>query len=56
MMTSESSSPFDFLPDEIVLRIIKESVPITTSWVQPYDNDFLLDVIAKISQRFRDGT
>ena len=47
----DSSSPFDLLPDEIVLKIIKlASVP--SSWTGPSKHDFLLDIIGMVSPRF----
>ena len=47
-------SPFDCLPDELVLRIVKTAAlrPYCYSYKPAnYDHDFIVDVISLISKR-----
>ena len=48
-----SPSPFDLLPDEIVLKIIDLASATWWRWDKPHKQDFLLDVIARTSLRFK---
>ena len=51
--SSAVTSPFDALPDELVLKIIKMA-----SWDEEgeppcYDHDWLIDILFKVSKRFK---
>ena len=43
----------DSLPDEVILEIIKMAASPGWDWRFEYDHDFLVDVISKVSLRFR---
>ena len=53
----KESSPFDKLPDELVLKIIKSAMEghetRTSDWDWTSPHDFLLKTIARTSSRFR---
>ena len=51
--SSAVTSPFDSLPDEVVLKIVKMATRIEEFHYVEYDHDFLLDVICKLSVRFK---
>ena len=53
MAVESSHSPFDSLPDEIVLKIIDLASATKWRYDKPHKQDFLLDVIAKTSLRFK---
>ena len=50
-MASSAVTSIDSLPDEIVLKIVKMCAFIEEGWA--LDLDFLVDVISKVSVRFR---
>ena len=58
VVRNNESSPFDNLPDELVLKIIRTALKShpprlckTIDWVDPYD--FLFHTIARTSTRFQ---
>ena len=46
-------SSLDSLPDEVILEIIKMAARPGGDWRVEYDHDFLVDVISRVSLRFR---
>ena len=56
--TSTMTSPFDSLPNELLLKIMKfaadrHSIDRRSELVEKYDHDFLVNRISKVSTRFR---
>ena len=47
------TSPFDALPDELVLKIIKMAATWMDGNDQRYDHNWLVDVLRKVSPRFK---
>ena len=50
---SAALTPFDSLPDEVVLRIVKMAAPREEYYHGDYNHNFLVDVLCKVSVRFR---
>lgn len=54
MVESGPFSPFDLLPDEIVIRIVKMASlrPYCYSYKPAdYDHDFIIDIVSLVSRR-----
>ena len=52
-MTAAAMTSFDSLSDEMALKIIAMAAPKRPAFCSKYDHDFLVDVLCKVSARFR---
>ena len=55
VLESSAMASFDSLPDEVALEIVKLAATRNDPFMRPkYDHDFLVDVLCRVSRRFKE--